>query len=306
MNWFRRTDKREEGRGKKDETENRPSSRAPRGFDAFLFIFLAFFTGILLIKTDFLQGAPATSTQANWHVAASGATAALPVAASYNVYDSKGAGDTHSSGSCSIGGGFNAGTSTSTGTAVSDSSNVGAVSLLTAQFQEFIDGKMCPFDLGLKEIGGNLFMVGNNQYRETRGWIVQNHVASFLAQEAVSDFGKDFDGLTAGDVGKCAHKTFGKLYGHEMSTVCLLRNFEMLFFSRLEVACDGFADIGHGLGDRFALRHASGKAGTFGDIAVVFDVVNKFNLEFHKTFLLCKKDNIMSLDRQGVNGENWL
>ncbi len=65
-------------------------------FNAFLFLFLAFFMGVVLLRPGFLQAVSFSSggSQTNWHVATSGATAVLPVAASYNVYDSKGAGIT--------------------------------------------------------------------------------------------------------------------------------------------------------------------------------------------------------------------
>jgi hypothetical protein len=114
---------------------------------------------------------------------------------------------------------------------------------------------------------------------------MQNHMASFLPEESIADFRKSLNGLAAGNISECAHGIFNKLYGHEMGAVCFLRDFEVFFFGRLKIACDGFADIGHSFGHGFALRHASGKAGTFGNIAVVFGIVNELDFKFHNAFL---------------------
>ena len=183
-----------------------------------------------------------------------------------------------------------------------DTNNLTPINLLLmAQFQKFVNGKMGPFDLGLEEVGGDFSMIGDNQHRVSRRGIVKNDVASFLTQGAVSDFGKDFDGLTAGDISECAHRTSGKLHGHEMSAVCFLRDLEVLLLGRLKIACDGFANIGHSFRNGFPLRHAARQTGAFSDIAVVFGVIDKLNFEFHDHFLLCNKKNIITpLARQGV------
>ena len=120
-----------------------------------------------------------------------------------------------------------------------------------------------------------------------------------LPEKLITDFGKNFDGLPAGDIGKCTHKISGRLHGHEMSAVCFLRDFEMLLLGCLKVACDGLTNIGHGFGNSFALGHAPRQAGTFGDVAVVFSVVNKVDFESHNSFLLCIKNIITPFVRQG-------
>lgn len=121
---------------------------------------------------------------------------------------------------------------------------------------------------------------------------MQNHVASFLTQETIPDLGKDFDGFTAGDVGECAHKTSGELHSHKMGTVRFLRDFKMLLLGRFKVACDGLADIRHSFRNGFALGHAPRQAWTFGDIAVIFGIVDKINFEFHWGTLLWNKNTM--------------
>ena len=140
MNWFKRTfrtgncrrGKREEGRETKSSLIPHPSS-----FNYFLFLFLAFLTGLFLLKADILQGVPVSfssgGAQVNWATATPGVTAALPIAAGYDVYDSKDAGVTAGTdikltatsysalqtsdtgtGDTPNAGGFNAGTKTNT------------------------------------------------------------------------------------------------------------------------------------------------------------------------------------------------
>lgn len=269
MNWFKRkkTEKIDAGSSILDtRIEHRASSIKHRAsnFNAFLLLFLAFFTGILFLGTGILQSAPTTATD-DGALTTTGTPAAT--------------------GGLQIAAGM-------------------VVFLSVAQFQELINGKMGPFDLGLKKVRGNFFMVGNDQHGVARRGIVQNHVASFLTQETVSDFGKDFDGLTAGDVGECAHKTSEELHSHKMGAVRFLRDFEMSLFGRLEVARDGFADVGHSFRNGFALGHAPRQAGAFSDVPVVFGIVNKLNFEFHNMFLLCQKNSIMFLYRQGANEES--
>lgn len=83
-----------------------------------------------------------------------------------------------------------------------------------------------------------------------------------------------------------------------MGAVRFLRDFKMLLLGRFKIACDGLPDIGHSFRNGFSLRHASRQAWTFGDVAVVFGVINKINFESHNIFLLTK--NIIScFDRQG-------
>ena len=74
------------------------------------------------------------------------------------------------------------------------------------QFQEFLNSKVYSFDLGFKEIRGNFFVVGNNQYGVSRRGIMQNHMTSFLPEEPITDFRKNLDGLTAGNISECAHR----------------------------------------------------------------------------------------------------
>lgn len=71
MNWFKKQVDKLKGIGDMDTATqplspitHHPSPNSP--FNFFLFIFLAFLAGVVLLKPGFLQSAPQNSTQSNW------------------------------------------------------------------------------------------------------------------------------------------------------------------------------------------------------------------------------------------------
>ena len=150
---FRRFKTGNEKRETRDERRDRPSSivRRPSSLNYALFLSLALFTGFLMIRTAAVLSTPQSfssgGAQVNWATAVSGATAALPIAAGYDIYDSKDAGVTAGTdiqltaasysalqtsdsgiGDTPNAGGFGAGTKTNT--AVSSSGAAATVNLL--------------------------------------------------------------------------------------------------------------------------------------------------------------------------------